>query len=155
MKKKAQVLNDRYLCRRPQLYMCVFRCIQQSWIQQHKTFPSPHAGQAMIRNRCENFGDGLCQESRNIKVLEDYLQAHGLETESHARPERPARLNLICKYVHETPLTSAMRVSTPSRGYVFGQCLAGILWKWRLRASNIVGSSCCPKLNTYRSQPAC
>lgn len=63
-------------------------------------------GQAMIRNRCENFGDGLCQESRNIKVLEDYLQAHGLKTESHARPQRPERLNLICKCVYEALLNS-------------------------------------------------
>lgn len=53
--------------------------------------------QAMIRNRCENFGDGECDESRNIKVLEEYLHRHGLTSESHARPERPKRLNLICE----------------------------------------------------------
>lgn len=53
--------------------------------------------QTMIRNRCENFGDGLCQESKSIKVLQEYLKAHGLESEVHARPERPERQNLICK----------------------------------------------------------
>ncbi|CAM9805675.1 unnamed protein product, partial [Hapterophycus canaliculatus] len=53
----------------------------------------------MIRNRCENYGDGLCQESRSIKVLQDYLNAHGLKSEVHARPERPERQNLICEYV--------------------------------------------------------
>ncbi|CAN0079628.1 unnamed protein product, partial [Ectocarpus sp. 6 AP-2014] len=51
--------------------------------------------QAMIRNRCENFGDGLCKESRSIKVLQDYLEAHGLQTECHARPERPERHNIV------------------------------------------------------------
>ena len=49
----------------------------------------------MIRNRCENFGDGLCQESRNIKVLQEYLGAHGIKSECHARPERPERQNLV------------------------------------------------------------
>lgn len=49
----------------------------------------------MIRNRCENFGDGRCQESRNIKVLQEYLEEHGIKSERHARPERPERLNLV------------------------------------------------------------
>lgn len=52
----------------------------------------------MIRNRCENFGDGLCQESRNIKVLQEYLGAHGIESECHARPERPERQNLVGEF---------------------------------------------------------
>lgn len=53
--------------------------------------------QAMIRNRVENFGDGKAHESKNIKVLQDYLEAHGLESECHARPERPERQNLVSK----------------------------------------------------------
>lgn len=59
--------------------------------------------QAMIRNRCENFGDGLCQESRNIKVLQDYLEAHGIKSECHARPERPERLNLVASIGSGSP----------------------------------------------------
>lgn len=53
--------------------------------------------QTMIRNRCENFGDGRCEESKSIKVLQDYLKAHGLKSEVHARPERPERQNLVCE----------------------------------------------------------
>ncbi|CAM9555943.1 unnamed protein product [Ascophyllum nodosum] len=59
--------------------------------------------QAMIRNRCENFGDGLCHESRNIKVLREYLKDHGLEAQCHARPERPERLNLIASIGSGSP----------------------------------------------------
>ncbi|CAN0126031.1 unnamed protein product, partial [Scytosiphon promiscuus] len=59
--------------------------------------------QTMIRNRCENFGDGRCQESKSIKVLQDYLQAHGLKSEVHARPERPERQNLICSIGSGSP----------------------------------------------------
>lgn len=53
--------------------------------------------QAMIRNRCENFGDGRCEESRNIKVLEEYLHSHGVKSETYARPGRPERPNLLCE----------------------------------------------------------
>lgn len=54
----------------------------------------------MIRNRCENFGDGLCHESKSIKVLQEYLEQHGLASEIkvHARPERPERQNLVCEW---------------------------------------------------------
>lgn len=52
----------------------------------------------MIRNRVENFGDGKALESKSIKVLRDYLEAHGLQSECHARPERPERQNLVCEW---------------------------------------------------------
>ncbi|CAN0330849.1 unnamed protein product [Pylaiella littoralis] len=59
--------------------------------------------QAMIRNRCENFGDGLCQESKNIKVLREYLATHGVQSECHARPERPERQNIVCSIGSGSP----------------------------------------------------
>lgn len=65
----------------------------------------------MIRNRCENFGDGLCHESRNIKVLKDYLEGHGLKAECHARPERPERLNLLGEHVRR-PVQSKGNLSS-------------------------------------------
>eukprot|EP00903_Cladosiphon_okamuranus_P015751 g14537.t1 len=59
--------------------------------------------QAMIRNRVENFGDGKAQESKSIKVLKEYLEAHGLPSECHARPERPERQNLVCSIGSGSP----------------------------------------------------
>ncbi|CAM9114420.1 unnamed protein product [Discosporangium mesarthrocarpum] len=54
--------------------------------------------QQMIRNRCENFGDGKCVEKANILILQDFLKSYGLEAQTHARPERPGRLNLVSSY---------------------------------------------------------
>ncbi|CAM9489127.1 unnamed protein product, partial [Choristocarpus tenellus] len=59
--------------------------------------------QSMIRNRCENFGDGKCKERPSILLLKEYLKTYGLEAETHARPERPDRLNLISSYGSGSP----------------------------------------------------
>lgn len=41
---------------------------------------------AMIRNKCVNYGDGQCEEARNIQTLADYLDGYGIKYQLHHMP---------------------------------------------------------------------
>jgi hypothetical protein len=42
--------------------------------------------QAMIRNACVNYGDGKCEEARNIAVIKTYLDKHKIKYQVHSKP---------------------------------------------------------------------
>jgi hypothetical protein len=69
--------------------------------------------QALIRTRCENFGDGKCCEEKNIKVLEEYFSKRGIAVQTYHHPDAPKRLNLLGESYHDPHrFTSAAHASS-------------------------------------------
>ena len=54
--------------------------------------------QTLIRNKCVNAGDGLCEEIVSIHTLRDFLAGYGLACEIHHPPDKPKRPSLLATY---------------------------------------------------------
>lgn len=54
--------------------------------------------QTLIRNKCVNAGDGLCEEIVSIHTLRDFLGGYGLACKIHHPPDKPKRPSLLATY---------------------------------------------------------
>lgn len=54
--------------------------------------------QTLIRNKCVNAGDGLCEEIVSIETLRAFLAGYGLECQVHHPPGKPKRPSLLATY---------------------------------------------------------